>query len=375
MAGIYLHIPFCKKLCNYCDFYHILSPDDFDSFINALKSEAEMRKSYLGKEHISTIYFGGGTPSVLPLKDLAGLIDHLTGLFPVQDNCEITVELNPDDITKDYIDELKKIPVNRLSIGVQSFRDQDLKLLNRRHSSAQAEYALNQILEAGFQNVTIDLIYGLPGMETNAWASNLDKAFSFDIKHLSAYHLTIEPETVFGKMKEKGLLAETDEEESIAEFNLLLERSETAGFIPYEISNFGKEGYFSVHNMNYWKQVPYMGLGPSAHSFNGFSRQWNTKDLKGYIKSLKKGNLLFESEDLDFKTRFNEYIMTSLRTMWGLDLDYIERTFEKEGYDYVINLSYKFIGYGLMKHEKNTLVLSNQGKMISDNIISEFLMV
>jgi oxygen-independent coproporphyrinogen-3 oxidase len=191
---------------------------------------------------------------------------------------------------------------------------------------------------------------------------------------MSAYHLTIEKGTVFGKMLEKGLLAEIEEEESNSHFNILIEKAEAAGFIHYEISNFGQPGYFSVHNTNYWKQVNYLGLGPSAHSFNGYSRQWNIRDLKNYIKSIDTGKSFFEREELDIKARFNEYIMTSLRTMWGIDLDYVERTYEKEGYDYVVNLAGKFRNYGLMKQEKNTLILTNQGKMISDNIISEFMM-
>jgi oxygen-independent coproporphyrinogen-3 oxidase len=206
------------------------------------------------------------------------------------------------------------------------------------------------------------------------WESNLDYSFTFDIKHLSAYHLTIEPGTVFGKMLQKGDIAEIDENDSAAQFNALIEKAEKAGFIQYEISNFGKPGFFSLHNSNYWKQVNYLGLGPSAHSFNGYSRQWNVRDLKGYIKAVNQGKAFFESEDLDIKTRFNEYIMTSLRTMWGINLDYVEKVFEKEGYDYVVNLSGKYRNYGLMKLEKNSLVLTNQGKLISDNIISEFMM-
>jgi oxygen-independent coproporphyrinogen-3 oxidase len=247
-------------------------------------------------------------------------------------------------------------------------------MLNRRHDSEGAVKALRNTLDAGFENVTIDLIYGLPGMTLKDWESNLDFSFSFDIKHLSAYHLTIEPGTVFGKMLEKGLISEIDENDSAAQFNTLIEKSENAGFIQYEISNFGKPGYFSIHNSNYWKQVSYLGLGPSAHSFNGYSRQWNIHDLKGYIKSVKTGKPFFESEELDIKKRFNEYIMTSLRTMWGIDLEYVEESFEKEGYDYVVNLSWKYRDYGLMKLEKNSLVLTNQGKLISDNIISEFMM-
>jgi oxygen-independent coproporphyrinogen III oxidase len=374
MAGIYIHIPFCKKLCFYCDFYHIISSVDNSEFVNTLLKEALLRKEYLGSEIISTIYIGGGTPSVLSVKELGTLINQIKGLFRIEDNCEITIELNPDDVTPTYLKGLKKLNINRISLGIQSWRDSDLKMLNRRHDSSRAVAALKDTFKAGFENVTIDLIYGIPGMSEREWASILDFSFSFDIKHLSAYHLTFEPGTVFGKMLEKGLIAEIDEEESNALFNTLIEKAESAGFIHYEISNFGKPGYFSVHNSNYWKQVNYLGLGPSAHSFNGYSRQWNIRDIKGYIESVNNSKPFFEREELDTKARFNEYIMTSLRTMWGIDLEYVERTFEKEGYDYVVNLAGKFRNYGLMKQDKKTLVLTNQGKMISDNIISEFMM-
>ena len=374
MAGIYIHIPFCKKLCHYCDFYHVISNDDNSPFINALIKEAEMRKDYLGKESVSSIYFGGGTPSVLSGDELGMIFDNLKQHFNIEAGSEITFEINPDDITPGYLKMLKKTDVNRISMGVQSWRDKDLKMLNRRHTSEQASDALKRIFDAGYKNVTIDLIYGIPGLSSDDWISNLDRTFEFDITHLSAYHLTIEPGTVFGKMKEKGLIEEIDDEESTLQFNTLIEKSEKAGFIHYEISNFGKPGFFSVHNSNYWKQVPYLGLGPSAHSFNGYSRQWNVRDLKKYIKSVNGGKPFYEKEELDIKTRFNEYIMTSLRTMWGIDLDYVEKTFEKEGFDYVVNLSGKFMNYGLMKQEKNTLILTNQGMMISDNIISEYMM-
>jgi oxygen-independent coproporphyrinogen-3 oxidase len=374
MAGIYLHIPFCKKLCHYCDFYHVISEGDHGEFINTLLKEAELRTNYLEKNSVSTIYFGGGTPSVLSPGEIDIILNNLQKNFSVSSDSEITIELNPDDVSLEYLKELKKTGINRISLGVQSWHDEDLKFLNRRHTALQATNTLKDSFKAGFENVTIDLIYGIPGMGIDKWTENLDTALSFDIKHLSAYHLTIEHGTVFGKMKEKKSFVEVEEEESASEYNVLIEKTESAGFIQYEISNFGKEGYFSVHNTNYWKQVPYLGLGPSAHSFNGYSRQWNIRDLKKYIKAVNKNKIFYEREELDLKKRFNEYIMTSLRTIWGVDLEYIEKTFEKEGCDYVINLSGKFINYGLMKQEKNTLVLTNQGKMISDNIISEFMM-
>jgi oxygen-independent coproporphyrinogen-3 oxidase len=374
MAGVYIHIPFCKKLCFYCDFYHVITPENNSSYINALLSEISLRREYLGNEAVSTIYIGGGTPSVFSVKELETILNELHKLLRVEQDCEITIELNPDDISPAYLAGLRNNGINRISLGIQSWRDSDLKMLNRRHDSAQAGIALKNVFKAGFDNVTIDLIYGIPGMSSSEWAANLDYSFTFDIKHLSAYHLTIEPGTVFGKMLQKGLIEEIEEEESTSLFNILIEKAEKAGFVHYEISNFGKPGYFSIHNSNYWKQVNYIGLGPSAHSFNGYSRQWNISDIKGYVKAINTGKAFYEREELDTKAKFNEYIMTSLRTMWGIDLEYVEKAFEKEGYDYVINLSGKFIDYGLMKKEKKSLVLSNQGKMISDNIISEFMM-
>jgi oxygen-independent coproporphyrinogen-3 oxidase len=374
MAGIYLHLPFCRKLCYYCDFYHVISPGDNSHFTESLLKEASLRQGYLGGESVSTIYFGGGTPSLFSPAELADILNKLGGIFPLESKCEITVELNPDDIDKDYAKALKDTGINRVSLGVQSWKDTDLKALNRRHDSAQAILALEELINAGFDNISIDLIYGIPGMSLSEWGSNIDFSLSFAINHLSAYHLTFEPGTVFGKMLDKGLISEIDEEESASQFNMLIEKTEPAGFVQYEISNFGLPGYFSVHNSNYWKQVNYIGLGPSAHSYNGYSRQWNTRDIKKYIQSVNAGNPLFESEELNSRKRFNEYIMISLRTMWGIDLEYVEQKFEKEGYDYIVNMSGKFKKYGLMRQDKKNLVLTNQGKLISDNIISEFMM-
>lgn len=354
MAGIYIHIPFCKKLCFYCDFYRVISPEDRSSFISALIKESELRKDYLGQETISTIYVGGGTPSVLTLKELRTILNRIYKDFKIEDDCEVTIELNPEDIDTDYGKGIKNLNFNRVSLGIQSWRDEDLKKLNRRHDSAQAKKALKAIIEAGFDNISIDLIYGIQGMSLSAWTQNLDSTLAYDIKHISAYHLTIEPGTIFGKMKKEGVLKEIDEEESTAQFNILLEKTEAAGFIQYEISNFGKPGYFSRHNTNYWRQVSYIGLGPSAHSFNKYSRQWNCSNLQKYISAINTDKPFFEKEELGTRTRFNEYIMTSLRTMWGIDLDFVEKAFEKEGYDYIINLAGKFKEYGLMKQDKKT---------------------
>jgi oxygen-independent coproporphyrinogen-3 oxidase len=351
----------------------VIAPKETAGFTKALTREIMLRRDYLGEETVKTVYFGGGTPSVFAVSDLEDILATIRQEFRMNDNSEITVELNPDDVTPGYLKGLKKAGFNRLSLGIQSWRDEDLKFLNRRHTSQKAKQALKDCLSE-FENISVDLIYGIPGMDPDAWQSILDLTFTFDIRHLSAYHLTIEKGTVFGKMLEKGVLSEVDEETSTLLFNILLKKAEDAGFIQYEISNFGKPGYFSQHNTNYWKQVNYLGLGPSAHSFNGYSRQWNRNDLRGYIKAMETGKPDFEIEELDARTRFNEYIMTSLRTMWGIDLEYIENAFEKEGHDYVMNTSAKFRKYGLMNLEKNTLALTNQGKMISDNIISEFMM-
>lgn len=374
MAGIYIHIPFCKKLCFYCDFYHIIAPGDTSGFTEALLKEIMLRREYLGNQQVSTVYFGGGTPSVFSVKELDSILTAIKREFSVEEGSEITVELNPDDVTPEYLRGLHDTGFNRISLGIQSWKDEDLKFLNRRHDAGKAGKALSDCFSEGFSNISIDLIYGIPGMKPEHWISNLDISFSYDIKHLSAYHLTIEKGTVFGKMAERGHLTEIDEETSSQLFNILINKVEEAGFIQYEISNFGKPGYFSRHNSNYWRQVSYLGLGPSAHSFNGFSRQWNKSDIKSYIKAMKNEAPDFESEELDNRTRFNEYIMTSLRTMWGIDLEYVEKAFEKEGHDYVVNMSSRYREYGLMKLEKNTLVLTNQGKMISDNIISDFMM-
>jgi putative oxygen-independent coproporphyrinogen III oxidase len=374
MAGIYVHIPFCQKLCGYCDFYRTTRVEHIESYIEALGAEIELRSGYLEEEEVTTVYFGGGTPSLLSPGQLGVILGALGSRNKIVNGAEITIELNPDDVTAGYMAGLKEAGFNRISIGVQSWSDATLKMLGRRHDSARAVEAVNLAVATGFSDISVDLIYGLPRLTTGEWEQMLDRTFSLPVTHLSAYHLTIEEGTPFGKMKKQGLISEPDEDESSSQFSMLIEKATAAGFIHYEISNFGREGFFSKHNTSYWKQVPYLGLGPSAHSFNGYSRQWNVSDLSKYIAALKKGKLLFEIEELDLRTRFNEYILTSLRTMWGIDLTYVEAEFEKEGYDYITNLAAKFMGYGLMKQENNSLILTDQGVMIADNIISEFIM-
>jgi oxygen-independent coproporphyrinogen III oxidase len=374
MAGIYIHIPFCKSFCNYCDFYSITDNSESESLVQAVMLEAAMQARYLDGETVETVYFGGGTPSLLTAGQTGQIISAIRKNFNVSADPEITIEVNPDDVGEGYFRELAGSGVNRVSLGVQSWNDKRLKYLGRRHDAGQAAKALQLAFKEGIVNVSADLIYGIPGMTTGDLKHDLEETFAYPVTHLSAYHLTIEDGTRFGKMKKEKKLVETDEDTSNAMFSLLGSFCREKGFIHYEISNFAREGYISRHNSAYWKQIPYLGLGPSAHSFNRTSRQWNISDVKKYIRSVTGGKVPFEKEDLDKLTIFNEYVMTSLRTMWGIDLGHVEAYYDKELHDYLVNLSGKYIRYGLMHREKNTLVLTDQGRMISDNIIAELLM-
>lgn len=374
MAGIYIHVPFCRSFCKYCDFYSITDESPKIDFVEAIIREAELRSGYLEGEPVETIYFGGGTPSLLTVIQLKSILDTIRTKMKVSGDPEITVEVNPDDVAEGYFASLKGIGVNRISLGVQSWDDKRLKYLGRRHNAAQSAEALGLVFSEGIKNVSVDLIFGVPGMTTADLKQDLEKTMSYPVTHISAYHLTIENGTRLAAMKEKGKLTETDEETSNAMFTLLGNLCRENGFIQYEISNFALEGFMSKHNSSYWKQVPYLGLGPSAHSFNRRSRQWNVSDVRTYISSVAGGSVQFEREELDRLTVFNEYVMTALRTMWGIDLSHVETFYDKELHDYLVNMSGKYIRYGMMKREKNTLVLTDQGKMISDNIIAELIM-
>ncbi|MDX9771792.1 MAG: radical SAM family heme chaperone HemW [Bacteroidales bacterium] len=373
MAGVYIHIPFCKSFCSYCDFYSITDNRDREALVHALVREVALRAGYLEGEEVETIYFGGGTPSLLSAGEAESIINAIRSSYRVTDDPEITLEVNPDDVFEGYFGSLKKAGVNRISLGVQSWDDNRLRFLGRRHDAAQSAQALELSFREGIDNVSVDLIYGIPGMTAADLKSDLEKTFTFPVTHISAYHLTIEDGTPLGKKKREGKLKETDEETSSLMFTVLGSLCREHSFIHYEISNFALEGFISRHNSSYWRQVPYLGLGPSAHSFDRRSRQWNVSDVKKYIKSVNSGEVSFEREELDRLTIFNEYVMTSLRTMWGIDLAHVEEFYDKELHDYLVNLSDKYIRYGLMRREKNTLVLTDQGTMISDNIIAELL--
>ncbi len=378
MAGIYIHIPFCKQACYYCDFHFSTSLNNKDAFLKALKKEIEMQKNYLAtisnaekQTEISTIYFGGGTPSMLSQSELMGLIETLHKYFKISPDAEITLEANPDDLTSLKIKELKNTPVNRLSIGIQSFFDEDLKSMNRVHNSQEALSAVKASQDKGFENITIDLIYGIPSLTNQKWKQNLRTAFDLEVKHISSYCLTVEPKTALAHLVKEGKIKNVDEQQSAEQFEIMLDEMRKNNFLQYEISNFCKDNFFSRHNTNYWLKETYLGLGPSAHSFNGNTRQWNISNNALYIQSLEKNKLNFEEEILTEQQQYNEYILTSLRTMWGTDLSYIEKYFGKDYLSYCVNESEKYILQGDIKEEENKLFLTDKGKLFADKIAGD----
>ena len=374
MAGIYIHIPFCKQKCYYCDFYSITNLKLKDELIKCLIIELELQKEYLGKEIISTIYFGGGTPSVLNVNEIEKIIWKIYKIFQVNKNPEITMEANPDDLNLNYIKQLSKTHINRLSIGIQSFFDKELKLMNRRHNADEAVKAVKYCQNEGFENISIDLIYGIPDMETDKWFINLNKSFELDIQHISAYHLTFEPKTVFKNWLEKGKIKPLNENTSIEQYNLLISETKKNGFINYEISNFGKKNHFSQHNIGYWTDKKYLGIGPSAHSYDKNTRHWNISNVSKYIQYLKNKELANETEKLTTKTRYNEYIMTSLRTMWGADIKIINEKFDIDILKKYQEINEKYLNTNKIIISNNKLILTDRGKIISDKIISEYFL-
>ncbi len=375
MAGIYLHIPFCKQACHYCDFHFSTSHKMKDDFVHALIEEIKIQRDYLNGEPLHTIYFGGGTPSLLSKENLVTIFETIHAVFKVSSNAEITLEANPDDINAIKLNDFKALGINRLSIGVQSFFDEDLKFMNRVHDANMAIDCIKKAQDFGFENLTIDLIYGTPTLSNLHWSRNLEMAFNMDIPHLSCYCLTVEQKTALANFIRKGKVANVDEQRSSEHFEMMLHAMNDKGYEQYEISNFCKQNRYSRHNTAYWMKEKYLGVGPSAHSYNGISRQWNVSNNAKYIQSLATGTIPFELETLSANQQFNEYIMTALRTKWGVDLAKIQDEFGLACSNYLLNQITEFIGRGLMFLADDHLYLTNQGKLLADDITSELFII
>jgi oxygen-independent coproporphyrinogen III oxidase len=374
MAGIYIHIPFCKVKCSYCDFYKTTNNAKIQALVNALKLELWLRRDYLTDPIIETIYFGGGTPSLLSPHQLEDILRACNSVFKVHESAEITFEANPDDLSVDYLKAIRQKGINRLSIGVQSFSQTDLKLMKRRHNPLQALNAVRFAREAGFSNISVDLIYGIPNMPFEQWQKNLSQVFSMEVEHVSAYHLTYHQGTSLWDDLQKGKIHEIDEKESVDQFNELIKTAREHGFIHYEISNFARDGYFSRHNSSYWNQTQYLGLGPSAHSYDTISRQWNVASLTHYLLALSNRKIPFEREELGKKERFNDYMITALRTMWGINLVYVKREFGTEYLDHIENVAGRYLKSEQLCQTEDNIKLAGSGWFVSDAIMSEFML-
>ncbi len=374
MAGIYIHIPFCKKACHYCNFHFSTTHHQMEQMLASIKKEAILQKNYLS-ETIETVYFGGGTPSLLSVSQLEKLMCVIKAEYKINPNAEITIETNPDDFEEDKLEAWKKIGINRLSIGIQSFVEADLLWMNRAHNALQADTCIRMAKAAGFDNITIDLIYGTPTLSDEAWKENVEKALSLEIDHISCYALTVEPKTGLAKMIQQNKLEDVDPDKQARHFSLLMGWLGDAGFDHYEISNFCKPGKKSKHNSNYWSGVDYLGLGPSAHSFNGKSRQWNIANNALYIKNLEEDQVPFELEELTDFQRINEYIMTSLRTMEGLSLELISNKWGEQKVVEILKIAQKPILQGFMLHQNQNLILTNEGKLMADGIASDLFFI
>lgn len=378
MSGIYIHIPFCKQACHYCDFHFSTSMKKKDEMVLALAKEIQLRKNEFANEVVETIYFGGGTPSVLENSELKLLIDTVYENYKVSENPEITLEANPDDLTdlsvraesRTIFENYREIGINRLSIGIQSFFEEDLKMMNRAHNSAEAIKCLQEATKY-FDNISLDLIYGIPGMSNEMWKQNIETALSFGIPHISSYALTVEPKTALKKLIDAGKIAEPQDEVASNHFMILVETLQKNGFIHYELSNFGKENYFSKNNSAYWLGKKYIGIGPSAHSYDGEKRGWNVANNSLYLKSIQNDILPIETEILSKSDRYNEYIMTGLRTIWGVSLERIENEFGSEYLDYLNKQAQKFLNDELVYISDNILRPTAKGKFLTDGIASD----
>lgn len=374
MAGIYIHIPFCKQSCSYCDFHFSTSLKYKPDLVKGILSEINIRKTQLTGE-INTIYFGGGTPSILNGDDLKLIAEAVYKNYNVASAVEFTLECNPDDLSQNKLKELQNSGVNRLSIGVQSFNNNELKFFNRAHNANEAEGCIKRSQDVGFENLSIDLIYGSPLLTDKVWLENLEKINNFDVPHLSAYGLTVEPKTKLAHQIEMGELPSLNDEKMITQFKTLIEKTRAFGLTQYEISNFGKEGFYSKHNSNYWKGAEYLGFGPSAHSFVGNKRIWNVAHNIRYTNALLNKEVFFEEEIIDEKTAFNEYVLTRLRTIWGIDLAYIKRSFSEEINTHFRNEISLYLNSSYLQARKNKITLTQEGIFIADKITSDLFIV
>lgn len=375
MSGLYIHIPFCKRRCVYCDFYSNTNILLKNKYIDALIVEMKMRQAEFLKEPVETLYFGGGTPSQLEEDDFTRIFKAVSGLSSPSAWKEVTIEANPDDLSPHYIRMLRRFPFNRISIGVQSFYDEDLKFLNRRHTADQAIEAVKNCRKAGLDNISIDLMYGLPGQSLEQWSENLDMAMLLRPQHLSCYHLIYEEGTALYELLQSEKIREVREEDSVAMFSLLIDRLQEAGYEHYEISNFALSGFRSRHNSSYWCDKPYIGIGASAHSYNKLTRQWNIADICEYINQADSGEFHPEIESIDENTRYNDTIITALRTMEGLNIAQIEKSFGKKRKEYCLMQAEPFIVSGKLILENGNMRLSRSGIFVSDSIMSSLLFV
>ena len=375
MSGLYLHIPFCKKRCIYCDFYSSTDNRLVDKYIDALCIEIESRLHEIDKNNITTIYIGGGTPSQLSATQLGEIINFIKSKIDFSLIEEFTIEVNPDDVTYDYIKECITFGINRVSMGIQSFVDEELKIINRRHDSSQAIKAIETIKSAGISNISIDLIYGLPLQTIESWIYSARKAIEMNVPHISCYNLSYEEGTTLYKMRDMGEIKECDEDTCIEMYDILVKMLADADFEHYEISNFAKRGYYSRHNSNYWNLTPYLGLGASAHSFDGSIRRYNPSSIQKYTSNISESGIAYEEEQETLYEQFNEYIMINLRTMWGVNTQKVKTIFGEELRNHLIKYSRRFIESGDLKEKENTIVLSEKGIMLSDYIIRTLMFV
>lgn len=375
MAGIYIHIPFCKQKCHYCDFHFSTSLQTKENLLNALQKEILLQKNFLEGEKISTIYLGGGTPSILKQDDLMKLFDVIYQNFPIATDAEITLEANPDDLHTQKIKELKQTDVNRLSIGVQSFQDADLQFMNRAHCAEEALDSIKRVQDAGWENITIDLMYGTPTLSDEDWQHNMQTAIDLNVPHISAYALTVEEDTALHHLIKHKKCAPVEEEKSAMQFMQLMDNLEKAGFIQYEISNFAQKGFYSKHNSNYWRDKNYLGLGPSAHSFNGTFRQWNIANNIRYIQQISQGVVPAETEKMNIKQRYNDYILTKLRTIWGVNTSIVKSQFSSKYEHFLLNSAQKWIDSDHLLKNNELLTLSKKGKLIANYISSDLFWV